>query len=163
MWRNLKSIARFLRNKRHRETELDVEIRFHMERQTEENVRRGMKSQEARRAAALSVGGIEQIKEECRDARVGRIVEATLQDIRYGLRTLVKHPGFSLTAIVTLALGIGVNTAVFSVVYGILLRSLPYRDGAQLVVLHQEATRAHATDIPFSPKEILDYREHNHT
>jgi putative ABC transport system permease protein len=122
-----------------------------------------MSPEEARLAAVRTVGGIEQIKEECRDARLGRAVETTLQDIRYGLRTLCKNPGFSCTAVITLALGIGVNTAIFSVVYGVLLRPLSYQHGGQLVVLHQQATRAHVADIPFSAKEIFDYRDHNHT
>jgi putative ABC transport system permease protein len=91
------------------------------------------------------------------------MLENTLQDIRYGLRVLVKNPGFTLTAIVTLALGIGVNTAIFSVVYGVLLRPLPYQNGGRLVVLHQQAPRADLKDVAFSAKEIFDYRDNNHT
>jgi hypothetical protein len=76
---------------------------------------------------------------------------------------LLKNPGFTTVAIVTLALGIGVNKAVFSVVYGILLRPLPYQQGGRLVVLHQQANRLHVPDFPFSAKEIVDYRDQNHT
>src|SRR5882724_10478823 len=86
-----------------------------------------------------------------------------LQDIRYGLRVLQKNPGFALTAIVTLALGIGANAAIFSVVYGVLLRPLPYHDGGRLVVLRQQANRANLANVPFSAKEIFDYRDNNHT
>src|SRR5437016_1718988 len=86
-----------------------------------------------------------------------------LQDIRYGLRVLQKNPGFALTAIVTLALGIGANAAIFSVVYGVLLRPLPYHDGGRLVVLRQQANRANLLNVPFSAKEIFDYRDKNHT
>src|SRR5205823_7917922 len=86
-----------------------------------------------------------------------------LQDIRYGLRILLKNPGFALTAIITLALGIGANAAIFSVVYGVLLRPLPYRDGGRLVVLHQQANRANLPNVPFSAKEIFDYRDNNRT
>jgi putative ABC transport system permease protein len=87
----------------------------------------------------------------------------TLQDIRYGVRVLVKNPGYALIAILTLALGIGVNAAIFSVVYGVLLRPLPYGNGNRLIVLHQEATKAHVPNVPFSAKEIFDYRDQTHT
>lgn len=156
-------ILRFLALRKQFESEMDSELRYHIERQTEENMRRGMSAQDAARTARVNLGGTEAIKEECRDARLGRAVESTFQDIRYGARTMRKNPGFALTAIVTLALGIGVNTAIFSVVYGILLRPLPYRNGGELVVLHQQALQAHLLDVPFSAHEIFDYRDGNHT
>jgi putative ABC transport system permease protein len=161
--RTVKRILRFFARRRQLESEMDAELRFHIERETEENIRRGMTPDKARRAARVSVGGLEAVKEECRDARLGRTIESTLQDIRYGARMLRNNPGFALTAIVTLALGIGANTAIFSVVYGILLRPLPYRNGGELVVLHQQAPKAHLLDVPFSAHEIFDYRDGNHT
>src|SRR5580704_17198708 len=85
------------------------------------------------------------------------------QDIRYGFRVLLKNPGFASIAILTLALGIGANAAIFSLVYGVLLRPLPYQNGGRLVVLHQQSTRANLPDVPFSVKEIFDYREKTHT
>ena len=84
---------------------------------------------------------------------------ALLRDIRYGLRTLFRDPGYSVLVVATLGLGIGANTAIFSVVYGVLLRPLPYEDGHELVLARQQATRAGSTTIPFSVKEIADYRE----
>jgi predicted permease len=89
------------------------------------------------------------------------MLETILQDIRYGFRVLTKNPGFTIIAIVTLALGIGVNAAIFSVVYGVLLRPLPYQSGPRLVVLHQQS--GELDDVPFSPQEIFDYRDHSHT
>ena len=88
-----------------------------------------------------------------------RIRDTLAHDIRYGVRTLCRSPGYSLLVVVTLALGIGANTAIFSVVNGVLLRPLPYRDGHELVLARQQASRAGAENIPFSVKEIIDYRD----
>jgi putative ABC transport system permease protein len=142
---------------------MDAELRDHYQRQVELNLARGMSRSEAVRQAAIVVGGSEQLKEECRDARFGRTIETLAQDVRYGLHVLARNPGFSFAAILTLALGIGANTAIFSLVYGVLLRPLPYLHGEQLVVLHQDAPGANVLDFPFSVKEIADYRNQNHT
>jgi putative ABC transport system permease protein len=91
------------------------------------------------------------------------LLESLAQDVRYGLRVLLRNRGFTLTAVLTLALGIGANTAIFSVVYGVLLRPLPYADGHGLVVLHQRAKLAGIEDMNFSVKEFLDFREQNKT
>src|SRR5262252_9964670 len=92
-----------------------------------------------------------------------QIWETTLQDIRYGLRVLYKNRGFSLAAIVTLALGIGANTAIFSLIYGVLLRPLPYQNGHELVVVHQQAPLVNVDNLLFSVPEIEEYRKQNHT
>jgi predicted permease len=97
------------------------------------------------------------------NAKSGSITEAFHQDLRYGFRVLARNPAFTAAAILILALGIGANTAMFSIVYGVLLRPLPYHEGGQLVVLHQHAAKAGRPDIPFSVKEIDDYRNANHT
>ena len=159
----LLSRARALFQKDRIETEMDKELNFHLEMEIEKNIKRGMSAKEARNLALRSFGGVERIKEECRDVQRARFIENLLQDLRYGARVLIKNPGFTLVALVTLALGIGANTAIFSVIYGVLMRPLPYANGNRLVILHQQAPLARIEDMGFSAKEITDYREQNQT
>jgi putative ABC transport system permease protein len=115
------------------EQELERELQFHLERQTAENIAAGMTAEEARRAARREFGGLEQVKEECRDERRVNRLENLGADLRYGLRTLRKSPGFAVLSVLTLALGIGANTAVFSMVNALLLHPYKFHDLDRLV------------------------------
>ncbi|MGB9511962.1 MAG: permease prefix domain 1-containing protein, partial [Candidatus Acidiferrum sp.] len=124
---------RALLRRRQLERELDDELRYHVERKTEENVANGLSPQEARRQALLDLGGIQQTKEACRDHRTLAFLDTLLQDLRFAARSLLTRPGFAIITTLTLALGIGATTAVFSVVDRVLFRSLPYPHDDRLV------------------------------
>ena len=117
-----------------REQRLHAELQFHFERQVADNLRAGMPPEEARRNARLKFGGMEQIKEDCRDARRTRWLETILQDVRFSVRLLRRSPGFAVVAVACLALGIGANTAIFSVMDALMLRLLPVEHPQQLVL-----------------------------
>ncbi len=142
------------------EAELDDELRFHSERQLEKYLHSGMPRDEALRRVRMEFGGLEQVKEECRDARGVSWLETLFHDIRYALRTLGKSPGFTAVALFTLALGIGANTAIFSVVYGVLLRPLPYRDASTLVVLNETTPKVGKVSVSYA--NFLDWRAQSH-
>src|SRR6266852_169977 len=121
--------------RREMEEQLDKELRFHIEQYATDLIERGHDPEEARRQARLALGGPEQVKEECRDARGTRWIEDLWQDFRYAIRTLRKKPGFTTVSVVTLALGIGASTAIFSAVNPILFEPLPYPHAGQLMTI----------------------------
>src|SRR5215218_9841023 len=117
------------------ERDLDRELRFHLEQQIRDNLAAGMSPDQARRSAALEFGGLDQVKESCRDERSAALVDQLLQDLRYGARQLRKAPAFTATAVLTIAIGIGACTALFSVVNGVLLRPLRFTEPERIVTL----------------------------
>ena len=138
--------------------DLAEELQSHLEMETDEYIRRGMTQEEARRRALLASGGLTQAVEAVRDARGLPWLEGLAADFRYALRTLARAPAFTAVVVLTLALGIGANTAIFSVVRGVLLKPLPHRDGSRLVYLRQSTDGPGGANISFSVPEVTDIR-----
>src|SRR5687767_2961604 len=138
---------------------LNAEVRFHIEMETEKNIKLGMSPHDARTRALRSFGPMEKHKEETRDARGVSWLETLAADLRYGARALFKHPGYALLAVVTLGLGIGANTAIFSVINGVLLKPLPYEHGDRLVIVQQSRPLSGQPQVGVAIAEYFDYRE----
>ena len=143
------------------ERDLDDELRFHLEMEAEKHRRDGLTPDEARRAALLSFGGVDRYKEEARDVRGVRVFEELSQDMHYGMRTLRKAPGYSLLVVLTLALGIGANTAIFSVVDAVLLRPLPYAEPDRLAIVYAQNPDRSLPRFSVSYADWLDWRRQN--
>src|SRR5215470_5874070 len=161
MLTTLKTKLRALLRKSEVERELDEELRYHIEQQVEQNIRLGMNPEEARQAALKSFGGVEQAKERSRDARGVKWIDDLLQDLRYGARMLLKNPGFTLIAVITLALGIGANTAILSVADKLLLRQLPVKNPSRLALISAESVNPKFQNTIFSYPDYVDYRDQN--
>jgi hypothetical protein len=142
--------------------EFEQELEEHLAMLTEENVRRGMAPAEAKRAARMRLGGITQLAETNRELKGLPLLETLLQDTRYALRMLRKNPGFTAVVVLTLALGIGANTAIFSVVYAVLLKPLPYAKPEQLFNVFEAKPQEGVSGTGWSYANFTELREQNH-
>jgi putative ABC transport system permease protein len=141
------------------DAELDDELRDHIEHQTEANLSRGMNPEQARRAALIAMGGLEQRKQECRETRGAHWIGDLGQDLTYGWRMMRHHPGFTAATLLILALGIGANTAIFTCDKALLFRHLPYRDPGRLVDIFQKSLSDPTADtMTVAPANFLDWR-----
>jgi putative ABC transport system permease protein len=159
----LKTALRALLRRQQAERELDEEVRHHIEQQIGQNVRLGMNREEAAQAALKSFGGVEQAKERSRDARGVRWLEELWQDLRYGARMLVKNPDFTLVAVITLALGIGANTTIFSLIDAVLLKRLPVERPEQLFFIDNVGARGGGGSPPYPCFEQFRNRSQSFT
>jgi predicted permease len=144
------------------ESEMDAELRFHIEALAEDLVRSGVSREEAMRRARTDFGGIERVKEEGREAHGTRLVDELIQDLRFGVRMFRKSPGFTVVAVLTLALGIGANTAIFSVVNAVLLSPLPYANADRLMMVKELLPNITAEPFNVSGPDIAEIQKLNH-
>src|SRR6266478_8852254 len=156
--RNIASGLRSLFRRKQVSQELDEELLGFLEMAAEEKIKQGMSRQDAARTVRLEKGNLEVAKETVRRLGWESILETCWQDLRFGLRTLRKSPGFTAVAVITLALGIGANTAIFSAVYAVLLKPLPFKDSDRLVLIEKKNPSRRWERNPISPAEILAWR-----
>lgn len=158
---SLRSLASAFFRRSHLESEVEAELREHIQNRADDLERSGLARNEAERQARIEFGGYQKFREECHQALGAHLLHTFLQDVRYGLRMLQRSPGFTSVAVLTLALGIGANTAIFSVVYGVLLRPLPFEDPGRLIVLNETTPRVGTVAVSYP--NFLDWRAQNHS
>ena len=157
MFTKLRQRVRSVLQRTRFERELDTELQFHVDMLTAQYVGRGLSPEAARQAALHAFGPVAGVKDHVRDTWLSRVLESAMQDVRYGLRALAAAPAFTLGVILTMALAVGVNTAIFGVTYSILLKPLPFDSPDRLVTL-QHVTPQSASNLTFSVQELADYR-----
>jgi putative ABC transport system permease protein len=150
-------------NRKKRDGELAAELESHLHLHTEENLRRGLNADDARRQALIRLGGVEQTKEVYREPRGLPMIETSLQDVRFGARLLHKNIGFTMVAVLTLALAIGANTAIFSVINAVLLRPLPYKDADQLIAITTSNVQKGIKGLAVSFTKVTRVKEQTRT
>ena len=155
--RNIAGGLRSLFRKERDDRELDEEVRGYLDMAAAEKMQQGMSREDARRAVRLEMGNPDTTREVVRAAGWESFVEALWQDLRFSARTLRKNPGFTAVAILTLTLGIGANTAIFSVVYAVLLRATPYPDAERLVRIHERGPLGPGMSV--NPLNFLDWKQ----
>jgi putative ABC transport system permease protein len=154
-----RSLLRNLFSPGRQEADLDREVHSHLEMLTDENIRAGLSPDEAQRAARIELGGVEQVKEQVRQERRGSWLASVISDCSYGLRQFRKNPGFTFVAVLTLALGIGATSAIFSVVYGVLLRPLPFPDSGRIMAIFEVTTKGKPARL--ADPNYDDFRDQN--
>ena len=153
------ALLRSLFANRRVDADLATEMRFHVERDIQANIARGMSPDAARRAANLAFGSVDALQEQSRDERPGAGLREIVRDVRFGSRLLRKSPGFALTAIAIVALGIGAATAIFTVIHGVLLRPLPYREPERLVMIWASRDQSGARLFPPAAADVVELRQ----
>jgi macrolide transport system ATP-binding/permease protein len=163
MLSGLKARLRALLRKSEMERELDEELRYHIEQQTDQNIRLGMNPEEARQAARKAFGGVEQAKERSRDTRGVRWIGDLWQDLRFGARMLLKSPGLTLIAVITLGLGIGANTTIFSAMESLILHPFALPNQSRLMVIYERNLNVGVTRTGVAPGNLRDWSTQSQT
>ena len=163
LWSVIRSFVRNLFRRNRVEQDLSEELNSFADLLTEENVAHGMSPDEARRRACQELGRADTVREYVRDVRVGAWLDVLRQDLRFGVRTLLRRPGFAAVAILTLAVGIGATTAIFSLIDSVLLKPLPFKEPDRLTLVWEERTRFNLPRIQVSPANYVDWQKQAHS